>query len=56
MKCGICGKDVRDLIEHFRKVHKLLKGRISEESAEYLREIGVSEERVNGALKNKKNA
>jgi len=38
MKCGLCNREVKDIVDHMRKNHM---GRISKQSYEYLKSLGI---------------
>jgi len=38
MKCGLCNREVKDIVDHMRKNHI---GRISKKSYEYLKSLGI---------------
>jgi len=44
-RCNLCGREVKDVADHIRKVHM---GRLSEQSYEYLKSLGIEnlEERL----------
>ena len=44
-RCNLCGREVKDVADHIRKVHM---GKLSEQSYEYLKSLGIEnlEERL----------